>query len=231
LLDVIANIEKGASKEDVSFVDITPIGSSSMVQRVPYLELVAKLNEIESQGERISKEKPRQVQPHLVTAGLAQAAYSQPQVIYKQKPEAAAEHEMPAAQQPAAEAKPVVAEAPKEVQAAKAELSGIVRKIGAVAKMPKIKVKRINVSELVLPNLTLADQIAELERIIEGLNEHVFDSEHLAIVVEELEGLNQVIEDAKKKKKIAPKSDLERSLFELRDQRLAEALALLKVNS
>ena len=50
-------------------------------------------------------------------------------------------------------------------------------------------------------------------------------------MVEELEGLNQVIEDAKKKKKIAPKSDLERSLFELRDQRLAEALALLKVNS
>lgn len=72
--------------------------------------------------------------------------------------------------------------------------------------------------DLVLPRLSLADQVEELGRIIDGLAQNAFSAEQLSIVGEELRGLEKAI-------RAAPANGAE-GLLKLRDQRLAEATKL-----
>ncbi|MCL4403170.1 hypothetical protein M1310_00265 [Candidatus Marsarchaeota archaeon] len=93
-----------------------------------------------------------------------------------------------------------------------------------------IKVKKVNLKDLVLPNLSLPDQVSELERIIESISEGVLDQEHLDIVKQEVYGLYYFIElqrkqVVKEKKKL---NSLEQSMWNLRDQRLVDAISALK---
>ncbi|MEM3181325.1 MAG: hypothetical protein QXS17_02515 [Candidatus Micrarchaeaceae archaeon] len=50
---------------------------------------------------------------------------------------------------------------------------------------------------LVLPTLSLNDQISDLEKIDEGLKEHVFNSEQLKIIKLEANGLSRLIAEGK----------------------------------
>ncbi|MEM0149620.1 MAG: hypothetical protein QXW10_01850 [Candidatus Micrarchaeaceae archaeon] len=229
MLNVIGNIEKNAAKVEASTIDITPIMNSSQAQNVSYSELLQKLSKVESKEyeKHIIREKPKPA--HIITAGLEQAAYSQPQVY---APARQAEGQAAARQvQPALRQQAVQPPSEAEARRAKIELGSIVKKLGSAAKLPQFRVKHVNASELVLPNLTLADQIAELERIIEGLKEGVFDMEHMEIVKEEVYGLSEIVGEMKKKGAQPAKSELEKSLFDLRDQRLSDAVALLKMSS
>ncbi|MDE1856871.1 MAG: hypothetical protein KGH98_02175 [Candidatus Micrarchaeota archaeon] len=79
--------------------------------------------------------------------------------------------------------------------------------------------RRIDTSGLVLPNLPMQDQISELERIIEGLNENIFNTEQASIVREELLGLSQVAPSQAK--------GADPALVQLRDSRLQTALGML----
>ncbi|MGI0100224.1 MAG: hypothetical protein ACREBH_00660 [Candidatus Micrarchaeaceae archaeon] len=88
----------------------------------------------------------------------------------------------------------------------------------------KVKVRGEN--DLVLPTLSPGDQISEIERVIEGLQEHVFNEEQLDIVRKELYGLRAAI--SKEGSGMAPNtSAIEESLLQLRDRRLVEAITLL----
>ncbi len=219
VLSIVEEIEKSAVKSTVSFVDLSKVETGDH-GAISYEELLSKIASVyggKIREERVQREAPKP--SHIVTAGLAQAAYSQPQVYRQAQPQPQGETNQQE-QLPSSAIK-------REKKGAKSDLESIVKKLGSVARAPSMKVRRVNVSELVLPNLTLADQISELERIIEGLRENVFDSEHLEIVKEELCGLSQVVNASNKQGRPAPKSELEESLFELRDQHLNEALALL----
>jgi len=229
MLSIIKDIEGSSPKSEVSFIDISQVVSSSNTQSISYNELLKKIAGSEQKVYEEHIAKATQKPAHIVTSGLAQSAYSQPQ-LYAPAPRT---EEQKQVQQPEAITveKPAAQPAKKtESQKAKLELGSIVKKLGSV-KTPSFMVKRVNVSGLVLPSLTLADQIAELERIIEGLKEGVFDKEHMEIVKEEVYGLNQIISDMKKKGMQPAKSELEKSLFDLRDQRLAEAMTFLKMSS
>ncbi len=68
----------------------------------------------------------------------------------------------------------------------------------------------------VLARLSIADQVSELESIIKGLNEHIFDAWHLKVVRLELAAL---------KRKASGKMELEGPVA-LRDSLLEEALTL-----
>lgn len=81
--------------------------------------------------------------------------------------------------------------------------------------------KRIDISGLVLPNLPVADQVSELERIIEALNENIFNTEQVSIVRQELEGLRQVIASR-------PDKGIDPAIAQLRESRLQAALGMLE---
>ncbi|MGC8652114.1 MAG: hypothetical protein ACP5UH_02595 [Candidatus Micrarchaeia archaeon] len=224
MLGMAEDIEEASAKSAVGFVDISKVEAAPS-SGVTYDELLNKITRIYSG--RVREERPpkeAQRPAHIITAGLAQAAYSQPQVPARQVPPAVQAPFQNAAKPQQA---PRAQSSEEEAKKAKLELGAVIKKLGSAAKIPAFRTRQVNISELVLPNLALTDQIAELERIIEGLKENVFDKEHMAIVQEELYGLNQVVNSSKRQGKQVPKSELEGSLFELRDQRLAEALVLL----
>ncbi len=97
---------------------------------------------------------------------------------------------------------------------------------------PKIKVK-FNEKDLVLPKLSIADQISELERIIEGLKEQVFDENHKEVVLQEIYGLSAYIERSSKdlRKRKITLNQTEQSLWALRQQRLDEAMSLINAGA
>ncbi|MCL4372229.1 hypothetical protein M1373_02835 [Candidatus Marsarchaeota archaeon] len=92
----------------------------------------------------------------------------------------------------------------------------------------KIKIK-YNENDLVLPKLSIADQISELERIIEGLKEHVFDEGHMEVVMQEVYGLSAHIDKSSKdlRKRRITLNETEQSMWNMRNQRLQEAMNLI----
>ncbi|MEM3841291.1 MAG: hypothetical protein QXN59_01180 [Candidatus Micrarchaeaceae archaeon] len=102
---------------------------------------------------------------------------------------------------------------------------------------PKFKymsAKKVDVDMMVLPSLSMSDQIAELERIMEGIKEGIFDAEHFEIVMEEVYALVKSVNERKKrlKKSGAKLSAIEQSLWLVRDKRLEEVIkAINEMNS
>jgi hypothetical protein len=88
----------------------------------------------------------------------------------------------------------------------------------------------MNLKNLVLPNLPMAEQVPELERVIEGMRGSIFNGEQIATLRKELRGLRAEIRREKvamQKSKEVP-TDYEKELWAVREQRLAEALETVK---
>ena len=221
LVNLIKEVEASSPKKDSESINASKIfdqGSSNKAKST-YIDLMEIIDAIESRKKapRASATVQGPVQPsHLITAGVSQVGNSN---IIPEIKQPTVQNEVPAQQQfvqPNAKA-----EAVQEMKEATAEMPS--------KQMIKASIKRINMKDLVLPSVSMSDQISELERIIEGLKENVFDEEHLDIVIQEVYGLSQYVEKADKdlKKRHIELSQLERSLWQIRDQRLKEATAIL----
>ncbi len=81
-----------------------------------------------------------------------------------------------------------------------------------------VAVRRVRDEDLVLPRLSVTDQIGELEKIITGLKEGAFGSDQLEVVGDELYGLSKAV-----KKRGAQPVVAESNLISLRNERLREA--------
>lgn len=221
LVKLIGSIETGYTKKELDFVDVSDTFKGINAQQKSYKEVIAEIESIESS--RKPQKEPEKVtaaaaaaavESHLITTGLAQMQYAHPKpqlpIVRKGMP-------------------PISADSLNRQRAAVAkELSTLAGRLGSIKPALELHMKRINTKDLVLPSLSLADQISELERVIEGLNENVFDSDHIAVLSQEVYGLQQTINTAKKSQKT--KDSLEQSLLDLRGQRLADAIALLKLH-
>lgn len=218
----ITEIEASAQKPEFSSADVSSVFSPATNEKVvTYRDMVSIVESIESKKVE-SRQKvvtpqvllQQQAQPHMVMTGLKQMTTSQvlPNVQQPMQPQ----------QQP----KPEYVEQKQKMQA-KSEMKSATSKLQR--KSAKVNVKHINVSDMVLPSLSMADQISELERIIEGLRERVFDQEHLEIVVQEVYALKQVVEkqDKEMKKQHANLTALEQSMWQVRAQRLNDALSII----
>ncbi len=221
LVNLIKEVEASSPKKDSESINASKIfdqGPSNKAKST-YIDLMELIDTIESRKKapRASATVQGPVQPsHLITAGVSQVGNSNIIPEIKQPP---AQNEVPVQQQ---FVQPnTKAEAVQEMKEATAEMPS--------KQMIKASIKRINMKDLVLPSVSMSDQISELERIIEGLKENVFDEEHLDIVIQEVYGLSQYVEKADKdlKKRHIELSQLERSLWQIRDQRLKEATAIL----
>ena len=217
MVQLIEDIEASAERQIPGTNAVSLAGTftgGGMAQPRSYHELVALIEGMEAGRHPKEGATAPQPQPHLVATGVEQAKYAQvpvgglpqaaPQIPEKQK---------------------------KQREAVSKELGQIVGRIGAgVTQFGEIGRKRINIKDLVLPSLSLADQISELERIIEGLKQQIFDGEHMEIVAQEVYGMRQYIQDTKRSGKAGAESlgELERSLRDIRDQRIDEAVTLIE---
>ncbi len=212
----LVSLIEGAERESVAassvsagsvIIDLAAaIGQTVNMQRKRYADVITEIEEVEAprryKEEKVKEQK--EAPEHIIMAGVEQAKYSNP---------------VPS---------PFIA----EEEAAKKELESIKEKLGEIA--PAIKEmgrKKVSTKDLVLPSLSLSDQIAELERIVEGVKENIFDEEHLEIVKQEVYGLNAVAEKAerdRKRSKVQVASSVEDSLIAIRQQRLHDAMNLLQ---
>lgn len=78
---------------------------------------------------------------------------------------------------------------------------------------------KVKKGDLVLPTLSLQDQISELEKISMGVDEKVFNQEQMQIIVFELEGLGGRVRGERRESL----DTFQKNLVAIRDRRLAEA--------
>lgn len=215
LVGLIKDVEAASQKTEQATIDLSQAFAAHAAQesQSSYHEVLKQITEVESGKHIEPKRHPQQGQPHLAMAGVQQAATSQV-VPSMPQPQQAPQP----AQQPQQFAQPEL----------KAKAEEEAKQFAAQMPLQKVTVniKRLNLKDLVLPGLSMADQISELERIIEGIRENVFDQDHITIVVEEVYGLQQSIGKQEKdlKKKHIELSPLEQSLLALREQRINEAM-------
>jgi hypothetical protein len=110
----------------------------------------------------------------------------------------------------------------RHAAAVKGELEAAVRRLRA-EKARHVEIKRAKESGLVLPGLSVPDQVGELERIIMGLKEHALNADQLDIAYSELYGLRRLAR-GEGAAPGAPEGDLLR----VRNEKLDEAIAVLE---
>jgi hypothetical protein len=232
LVKLIDEVEAVSVKSDSSFIDLSgTMEQMQMVKSKSYREMLEMIESVEG-GRRIRETPGQMLPPQQPPMPQPRPAKQQKQRIEEPRVEAPSPSPVQFTQNEIATPEiPSALEADRKKESVANELSQMAKRFTSLT--PSIREftrKKINVKDLVLPNLSIADQISELERIIEGLNERVFDSEHIPIVAQEVYGLRQVVADEKKKMKSKQQGvqSLEESLWELRDQRLAEASSLLE---
>jgi hypothetical protein len=229
LVAQIESVEASSSKPDEVALDVwSATGAPLPEQPKSYAELVDIINGIESGGRRMMKEpqEKRIEQPslHLVTSGVAQASYTygipRPQPPSGSPAEARTGMQVPSGER-----------MKQHKERIKKEMVAITNRLSSLKPKLKLELKKRNIrrSDLVLPSLSLADQISEVERIIEGIRENVFDKEHMDIVSQEIYGLQDIVKEEKASiNEQAEQGSLEQSLRNLRDQRLSEAIRLMQ---
>ncbi len=225
LLKRIGEIEADSQRAEQNFIDLSLLftGKQEQRQKREFKQLLPVAMNMEAEHLQLQQQKtpaqppkpapaPTQVQrPVQPVASTSTAAAPEPApAIFAPQPQ------------------PVQAQQiSSTISAAKGELNSFAKNLGgeinAFVKMPNMKPKE---GENVLPRLSLADQVAELERIIEGLKENAFNKEQLEVVRNEALGLKKYLQKAPPGKE---SGDMEHSLILgiLRDKRLDEVLAIL----
>lgn len=107
----------------------------------------------------------------------------------------------------------------EEVTKAAKEIKNVIGSLGKeFEKGIKKETQKIKGEKLILPTLSLQDQISELEKISEGIDEDVFTEEQMKIIKEEVNGLRDKI----MLEKSTPIDEFQRSLIALRNQKVEE---------
>lgn len=120
---------------------------------------------------------------------------------------------------PMAPVSPETVEAAKEI---KSMVGGAGREYEEKVRKEAGKVKK---GTLVLPTLSVQDQISELEKISMGMDEKVFNTDMKKIIVDEVGGLSGVV----KGENLQNMDVFQRNLVSVRDQRLDEVMGKLGV--
>ena len=86
-----------------------------------------------------------------------------------------------------------IVSANKEMISAAREIGGIVGGAGKeLGGMIQESITKAKMKKLILPNLSVQDQIHELEGIRDGIDQKVFDQEQLRIIRQEIDGVREI---------------------------------------
>lgn len=240
----VEEIEARTSRPQTTFVSmeigqgdqigVTPKSYDKIMLDVFHIDIVKELamQQARSGGRKIKMAKQQDVvlqelkaqpEPQPLQQPVAQppppASDGKEPVLVKKKPEAR-QFKMPAMPNIGMELKQTVSK----------EMSDLVKSTSAKAQQPppqepKMTMKEAQTEGLVMPNLSISDQVSELEKIIDNLRAGRFDKDETEIVVRELNGLQRYLKA--QSAQAQPGSALQDSLVSIRDKRLSEALALL----
>ena len=224
LVREVQEIEANSTKVDFNTIDMSSISSITIEARRPafsgMLDNAMAMEETVLAAQQLAKKGAQPARTLIQmqsTTKYQQATTVTPsvQVQVVQKPP-----EPPPVQKP-----PEKIEEPK--QAARKELSKFADNLNLKEdqKINTSDVKPEPEEDLVLPSLSVSDQIAELERIIEGIKEHVFDREHMEIIKKEVYGLSHRV--SKMKASSTEVSSMQEPLTILRDMRIEAVKTLL----
>lgn len=213
LVRQITEIENSVSRNDKSSIDIS--GSFTAEQKAgeaqTYRSLLDLISEMQRKGKPQSSRQAQKPASQAVQPAKAVEAVQQP----------VQQEEL--AQLPTAQRESPKAYAGKEMAELSKSLPIHIPRFGAHS------FKKANAANLVLPNLSLADQVAELERILEGINTGVLRGDDLETVRSEIYGLvNQVNQEKKRLAKGKPISPDEYAALQLRDKRIEDVAAALE---
>lgn len=110
-------------------------------------------------------------------------------------------------------------------QSAASELAKVVKSSDIITPPIQQQAQVRQLNSLVLPNLSVTDQVTELDKIIQNLKGSSFSQEQIQIVRKEVIGLFKAVESESKPESAA---GIERDMLDLRQARLTEALVLLR---
>jgi hypothetical protein len=200
MLTLIERLEAGTKKEELCLVNISGV-SESGEQAAPegYGKLLEIVEAVESKPQKISNAKQQ----------IARQAQ-------EKEDRKAAEN--------------VGAWQPSSRKDIKEEMGGIANGMPeAKPKFDEMKIKKM-AEDLVLPNLPISDQMQELEQIVSALKEKAFNKEQVKVARTEIEGLQRYVNELGKELKREKKdlSALDKSLWDMRERRLKEAMSLIK---
>jgi hypothetical protein len=240
LLDLITNIESSGTKRAVSYVkmdvrsgeplSVTPRSFQELLSEIPSSLFAAPLPKqkkslipqiAKTQTQQPQRQPPQELIAQRIEPGQQAAAKPEPKAP-PPKPLISWPKQAPQKPQPAAAPRPQ----PKPLeQSAAEELQKVVTASRITTSAPAEEVY-VPSSKLVLPTLSLTDQVAELDKIIKNLKASSFDGDQMAIVKEEVVGLSKMAQQ----KSVAPAEGLDKDLMELRRTRISEALSLMGDN-
>jgi hypothetical protein len=123
------------------------------------------------------------------------------------------------------EQKPVQKQKSLEQEAA-AELSRTVESSEITPQQQPAEASVPSGNGLVLPTLSLIDQVSELDKIIDNVKNGRFDKYQMEIVREEVEGLSKEV--SSQPQQAATGAPLDQDMLKLRRSRLSEALVLIQ---
>ncbi len=206
LVKQIVEMESSSERPESGSVDISESFSGGTgAGKVDYSNIINLINEIEGRGSVF--QKAQKTQQKEAPQGAQPAAWPEEQIVVSAE---------------------TLAVASAKMQAEK-ELADLTKALPIrIPMFEEQKIKKSN-TDLVLPGLSLSDQVSELERIIEGLRANIFIGDEEEIVEEELYGLASQVkkEKAELKRGKALQQDAAQ-LWSLRDQRLTIAVGLLQ---
>jgi len=221
IIGLIKSVETTSTKNETVFVNLSEIvsGKSISEQKPDYqnlMELVYGADPLRSERRQVQRQMPVSA-PIYPTATIQEPPPSEE----AQKP---TEFVASVANAVAGAERGVI----PAMQAAEKEIREIISRIPL--QKHRIEVRHVNIKDLVLPSLSISDQVSELERIIEGLRASAFDQDHLSVVAEEVYGLRQEVNRLVRemKKKQAEMNPLDKTLWTMREERLNDAVLLLK---
>ncbi len=232
IIEKISEIESSVKRPDVNIVDISgTFRNTAKRQGISYQDSLNHINKIEGHGlETISQIGKQQKSVYKPTAKGEQQ-------LQQQQQQAAIAVQI----QPQIEVAQQIQEVKEEEKAkvsqkesAKKELEELTRSLNVPKSIIKnARLKPVNEKDLVLPNLSINDQVAELERIVDGLKGNMFNGQDLDIVIQEVYGLSKVVDMEKKELKRSKRNvqENEYNLWILRDERLSDAVSILEENN
>lgn len=218
LLGLVAKVESDAGKPVVTYVMMDPGEGEpiTMPSQKGYATLISEMSSVDKNSKpamqrQMKAQKRQQRQPKPPKELKAEI----------EKPKAVAKKwSMP----PLFAAKPKPVEKPKPIeQTASDELDKVVKKAD-VEKAEKMQTYTMPPKDLVLPTLSVTDQVMELDKIIASLKGGSLDADQMKIVKDEVRGLSGYLASAKVKES---EGSLNGDLARMRRLRIDEALNLI----
>ncbi len=192
-VNLIKGIEAQAQESEEFTIDPNSLESTIEVKSVPYEQVMSQLGFAERHEAKEQKPKAEEAQVRVQKTEQVQEV----PVKVQRKPQA---HVFE-----------------KELGQAASKLESIAKVNKSVERKLQEQKERKQMKGLVLPTLSINDQLSDLEKINEGLDEGVFNEEQLEIIRLEANGLARLIAEGKQ-------ANAPSDLAELRNRLLKEII-------